>query len=165
MRVMGVDPGTKATGYGVIETSGRRLNPIAWGSVHGPQRKGLAERLKAMSDGLRDAIATYRPTVVAVEDTFYAQNVKAALALGQARGVALLAAADAGLEIVVYPVRTIKKAVVGYGGADKDQIQAMVAHLLGLEEPPESPDAADALAVAICHCHTSALQARLEAAK
>lgn len=162
---MGVDPGTRATGYGVVDASGRSLIPIAWGSIHGPARGSLAERLKAMSDGLREALATYQPTVVAVEDTFYARNVKAALALGQARGVALLAAADAGLDVMAYPARTIKKAVVGYGGADKDQVQVMVAQLLGLEEPPDSTDAADALAVAICHCHTSALRAKIEAAR
>lgn len=164
VRVMGVDPGTKATGFGVVEASGRRLSSVAWGTIRGPARSSLAERLKAMSDGLKEAIAAYRPAVVAVEDTFYAQNVKSALALGQARGVALVAAAEAGLQVVAYPARTIKKAVVGYGGADKEQIQAMVARLLGLKEPPDSLDAADALAVAICHCHTSALEARLKAA-
>ncbi len=162
---MGIDPGTKATGYGVVEVSGRHLSPIAWGTVRGPARQELAVRLKAMSEGLREAIVTYRPKVVAVEDTFYARNVKVALALGQVRGVAILAAAEAGLEVVAYPVRTIKKAVVGYGGADKVQVKTMVAHLLGLKELPESTDAADALAVAICHCHTSALRAKLETAK
>jgi crossover junction endodeoxyribonuclease RuvC len=162
---MGVDPGTRATGFGVVEADGSRLSPVAWGSVKGSARSSLAKRLKAMSDGLREAISTHRPTVVAVEDTFYAQNVKSALALGQARGVALVAAADAGLEVVTYPARTIKKAVVGYGGADKEQVQSMVARLLGLGEPPESHDAADALAVAICHLHASSLEARLKAAK
>lgn len=161
---MGVDPGTKATGFGVVEASGRRLSPVAWGTVKGPARLSLAQRLKAMSDGLKEAIAAHRPTVVAVEDTFYARNVKSALALGQARGVALVAAAEAGLEVVTYPARTIKKAVVGYGGAEKEQVQSMVARLLGLEEPPASPDAADALAVAICHLNTSALEAKLKAA-
>ncbi|MFQ6672401.1 MAG: crossover junction endodeoxyribonuclease RuvC, partial [Candidatus Tectimicrobiota bacterium] len=143
---------------------GRRLTPIAWGVVRGSARAPLAERLKAMSDGLREAIATYHPTVVAIEDTFYARNVKAALALGQARGVALVEAAAAGLEVVTYPARTIKLALVGYGAADKDQVQAMVARLLGLEEPPQPPDAADALAVAICHLHTSTTEAILRAA-
>lgn len=165
LRVMGIDPGTQATGFGVIEAAERLLTPIAWGVVRSPPRAPLAERLKAMSDGLREAIATYRPAIVAVEDTFYARNVKVALTLGQARGVALVAAADAGLEIVTYSARTIKQAVSGYGAASKDQVQAMVAHLLGLEEPPRPPDAADALAVAICHCHTSTMQARLQAAQ
>jgi crossover junction endodeoxyribonuclease RuvC len=165
VRVIGIDPGTKATGYGVVEADGRTLAPIAWGVVRGPARAPLAERLKLMSDGLREAIATYQPDVVAVEDTFYARNVKSALALGQARGVALVAAADAGLEVVAYPPRTVKQAIVGYGGAGKDQVQSMVARLLGLGEPPQPYDAADALAVAICHCHTSTMQARLRAAK
>ncbi len=162
-RVMGIDPGTQATGYGVVEAAGRRLHPIAWGTVRGPTRAGLAERLKAMSDGLREAIDTYRPAVVAVEDPFFALNVKVALALGQARGVALVAAADAGCRVVAYPARTIKQAVVGYGGADKAQVQTMVARLLGLDEPPASADAADALAVAICHLHTGAFEASLRA--
>lgn len=160
---MGVDPGTKAMGYGVIELCGRSLLPIAWGSLKGPYRADLAARLKSMSDGLREAIAAHKPMVVAVEDTFYAQNVKSALALGQARGVAMVAAADAGLDVVAYAARTIKKAVVGFGGADKDQVMAMVARLLGLGEPIESADAADALAVAICHCHSSVLQDHLRA--
>lgn len=159
---MGVDPGTRATGYGVVEVAGARLVPVAWGSILGPARAGLAARLKAMSDGLREALSTYRPAVVAVEDTFYARNVKAALALGQARGVALVAAADAGLEVVTYPARTIKKAVVGYGGADKEQVRSMVVRLLGLKEPPEPVDSSDALAVAICHLHASTLEAKLK---
>lgn len=163
MRVMGVDPGTKAMGYGVIELCGRSLLPIAWGALRGPYRADLATRLKSMSDGLREAIVAHQPMVVAVEDTFYSQNVKSALALGQARGVAMVAAADAGLDVVAYAARTIKKAVVGFGGADKDQVMAMVARLLGLGEPIESPDAADALAVAICHCHSSVLQSHLKA--
>jgi crossover junction endodeoxyribonuclease RuvC len=165
VRVMGIDPGTQATGFGVIEAAERLLAPIAWGVVRPPAGATLAERLKAVSDGLREAIATHRPDVVAVEDTFYARNVKVALTLGQARGVALVAAADAGLEVVTYPVRTIKQAVAGYGAASKDQVQTMVARLLELDEPPQPSDAADALAVAICHFHTSTMEARLRAAQ
>jgi crossover junction endodeoxyribonuclease RuvC len=116
-----------------------------------------------MGEGLREAIATFRPSIIALEDVFAARHPRAAFGLGQARGMALLVAAEAGLEVVSYPARTIKQTVVGYGGADKEQVQTMVAQILGLKDAPRPQDAADALAVAICHCHTSTMRRRLKA--
>src|SRR5215470_16755130 len=161
MRVLGIDCGTECTGYGLVEL-GRNdaLGSIAYGAIQLSRQVPLPERLSTIFDKLCALIEQHRPERVAIEDVFYAVNVKSALKLGQVRGVAMLAAASAGLEVAEYSPLSIKSAVVGYGKAEKHQVQQMVARLLKLEEIPEPSDAADALAIAICHLHTAATRER-----
>src|SRR5947209_5585177 len=164
MRVLGIDCGTEYTGYGVVELlDDERLVCIVCGAIKVSPRDPMATRLLRISIGLQELICQYHPDRVAIEDVFYAVNVKSALKLGQVRGVAMLAAATAGLEVAEYSPLSIKSAVVGYGKAEKHQVQQMVARLLRLAEIPEPPDAADALAIAICHLHTSATLERQRA--
>ena len=161
MRVLGVDCGTEYTGYGVVEQNGQgELHALASGAIRLSPREPLPRRLERIFNKLSELIAAHRPELVAIEDVFYAVNVKSALKLGQVRGVAMLAAAAAGLEVCEYAPLAIKSAVVGYGRAEKSQVQQMVMRLLRLPEAPESPDAADALAIAICHLHTATTLAR-----
>ena len=163
-RVLGIDCGSGATGYGVIETDGRTNRVVASGVILASARLSFPERLKKIGDGLSRIIETYAPDAVAVEEVFYSVNVKSALKLGHVRGVALLKAAEAALPIHEYSPLQIKSSVVGYGRAEKSQVQHMVKALLRLDEiPPE--DAADALAVALCHAHCAQTQAKLAAAQ
>jgi crossover junction endodeoxyribonuclease RuvC len=156
MRVLGIDCGGAYTGYGVVEMdSGGRLMCLTYGAIKLSPREALAQRLSQIYQGLCTLIADHRPDQVAIEGIFYALNVKSALQLGQVRGVAMLAAATAGLEVAEYSPLTIKSSVVGYGRAEKQQVQHMVARLLSLAETPEPMDASDALAIAICHLHTA----------
>jgi len=156
MRVLGIDCGGEYTGYGVVEmNSTGKLACLKCGAIKLSPREPLARRLSRIYDGLGALIAEHRPDEVAIEDVFYALNVKSALKLGQVRGVAMLSAASAGLEVAEYSPLTIKASVVGYGRAEKQQVQHMVMRLLGLTEPPEPMDASDALAIAICHLHTA----------
>jgi crossover junction endodeoxyribonuclease RuvC len=159
MRVFGIDCGTEITGYGVVEPDETSRNPRlicrAYGAIRLPKQKTMPQRLKQVFDELNRALEEWRPDVVAVEEVFYSVNAKSALKLGQVRGVALLAVAHAGLPLAEYAPLKIKSSVVGYGLAGKEQVQFMVARLLELAAPPEPPDAADALAVAICHLHTA----------
>src|SRR6202051_417234 len=165
MRVLGIDCGGAYTGYGVVEMhSGGRLVCLSCGAIKLSPRDPLAQRLASIYDGLGALIVEHQPDEVAIEGIFYALNVKSALKLGQVRGVAMLAAATAGLEVAEYSPLTIKSSVVGYGRAEKQQVQDMVTRLLGLTEPPEPMDASDALAIAICHLHTAATLARQGAA-
>jgi len=165
MRVLGIDCGTEYTGYGVVELEGSgRLVCLISGAIKLSAREPLPLRLSRISEGLAEIIREHQPDNVAIEDVFYALNVKSALKLGQVRGVAMLAAASAGLEVAEYSPLSIKSAVVGYGRAEKHQVQHMVRQLLELEEIPEPADAADALAIAICHLHTSATLERQRAA-
>jgi crossover junction endodeoxyribonuclease RuvC len=155
MRVLGIDCGGEHTGYGVVEMDARgRLCCLASGAIKLSAREALPRRLSRIFTRLGEIIAEHRPDEVAIEDVFYALNVKSALKLGQIRGVAMLAAATAGLEVAEYSPLTIKSSVVGYGRAEKHQVQDMVTRLLGLPTPPEPMDASDALAIAICHLHT-----------
>jgi len=157
MRVLGIDCGGKYTGYGVVEQNGDgALRCVCCGAIALSTRDPLEMRLKKIAAGLEEIIHRYSPQQVAIEDVFYAVNVKSALKLGHVRGVAMLVAAQAGLEVVAYSPLSIKSAVVGYGKAEKSQVQTMVARLLDLALPPEPADAADALAIAICHLHTAA---------
>jgi crossover junction endodeoxyribonuclease RuvC len=157
MRVLGIDCGTEFTGFAVVEhTDQGALSSLIWGAIHLLPREPLPLRLGQVWRKLGEVIAEYRPDEVAIEDVFYSVNVKSALKLGQVRGVAMLAAAQAGLSVAEYAPLTIKSAVVGYGRAEKSQVQEMVTRLLRLEVVPEPPDAADALAIAICHLHTAA---------
>ncbi|MGA7320473.1 MAG: crossover junction endodeoxyribonuclease RuvC [Candidatus Sulfotelmatobacter sp.] len=165
MRVLGIDCGGEYTGYGVVEMdSCGSLVCLTCGAIKLSAREPLARRLSRIYDGLGALILEHRPDEVAIEGIFYALNVKSALKLGQVRGVAMLAAAAAGLEVAEYSPLTIKSSVVGYGRAEKQQVQHMVTRLLGLAEAPEPMDASDALAIAICHLHTGGTLERQRAA-
>jgi crossover junction endodeoxyribonuclease RuvC len=155
VKTFGIDPGSDHTGYGCVETSGGRHRLVVCGSISAPARATFPEKLRHIHAGLAALLARHRPDCVAVESIFHARNVRSALKLGHARGVALLAASEAGLPVVEYAPAEIKRAVVGYGRADKPQIQQMVRLLLGLDSTPSPHDVADALAVAICHVHSS----------
>ncbi len=159
MRVFGIDCGTEVTGYGVVESddSGRqpRLVLKAMGAIRLVKTKTTAERLEQVFRRLSEELERWMPDAVAIEEVFYSVNAKSALKLGQVRGVALLAAATQGLPVAEYAPLKIKSSVVGYGLAKKEQVQFMVARLLQLAEVPQPADAADALAVAICHIHTA----------
>src|SRR5881394_1836586 len=165
MRVLGIDCGTEYTGYGVVELGHDGvLICLTCGAIKLSTRDAMASRLATIFEGLGRIITQHRPDNVAIEDIFYALNVKSALKLGQVRGVAMLAASKAGLDVAEYSPLSIKSAVVGYGKAEKQQVQHMVTRLLNLAEIPEPADAADALAIAICHLHTSATLERQKAA-
>lgn len=156
MRVLGIDCGGEYTGYGIVEMpAAGKLCCLACGAVKLSPRETLPLRLSRIFTKLAELISEYQPDEVAIEDVFYALNVKSALKLGQVRGVAMLAAASAGLEVSEYSPLTIKSSVVGYGRAEKPQVQAMVTRLLALPTAPEPMDASDALAIAICHLHTA----------
>ena len=161
MRVLGIDCGTEYTGYGVVEleTAGR-LCCLSCGAIKVSPREAMARRLERIYGQLSEVIREHAPEQVAIEDVFYAVNAKSALKLGQVRGVAMLAAAVAGLDVAEYAPLAIKSAVVGYGRAEKHQVQTMVTRLLELDAPPEPADASDALAIAICHLHTFATMQR-----
>ena len=159
MRLLGLDPGLKATGWGIVETHGNRLTFVASGTVRSATSQSLAARLSAIYTGLLTIIDTYKPDEAAVGETFLNRNPGSTLKLGQARGVVLLAPAQSGLTVSEYAATTIKKTVVGTGHADKIQVQSMVARLLP-GSLAESPDAADALAIAICHAHHSSVANR-----
>ncbi|MEK6302868.1 MAG: crossover junction endodeoxyribonuclease RuvC [Acidobacteriota bacterium] len=161
VRVIGVDPGSETTGYGVIDSDGRHYELVEYAGIRGPKRVSFAERLLAISRKLEEVIERLSPQACAVEDTFYAVNVKSALKLGQARGAVLVAAARAGIEVFEYSPLEIKSALVGYGRAEKQQVQEMVRVLLGLSVRPEPLDASDALAIAICHINIASTRARL----
>jgi crossover junction endodeoxyribonuclease RuvC len=164
MRVLGVDCGTEYTGFGVVELCpDDTLVCRTCGAIKLSPREALPRRLATIFERLGIIIQEHQPDNVAIEDVFYALNVKSALKLGQVRGVAMLAASSAGLEVTEYSPLSIKSAVVGYGRAEKPQVQHMVTRLLNLAEIPEPPDAADALAIAICHLHTSATLVRQRA--
>jgi crossover junction endodeoxyribonuclease RuvC len=165
MRVLGIDCGTEYTGYGVVELCpDGKLICLTCGAIKLSSRDPLPGRLATIFQRLGRLIEQHHPDNVAIEDVFYAVNVKSALKLGQVRGVAMLAASSAGLEVSEYAPLAIKSAVVGYGKAEKQQVQHMVTRLLNLAEIPQPADAADALAIAICHLHTSATLERQSAA-
>lgn len=154
MRIFGIDPGSQRTGYGCVETDGRVTRLITCGAITAPAAEALPQRLARIHRELLRLLGGCEPDCVAVENLFHAANVRSALTLGHARGVAMLAAVEAGCPVVEYTPAEIKRAVVGYGRADKHQVQQMIKLLLGLAEPPSPHDAADALAVAICHLHS-----------
>jgi len=165
MRVLGVDCGGEYTGYGVVEMlESGKLCCLTSGAIKLSAREPLPRRLSRIYMHLGAIISEHQPDEVAIEDVFYALNVKSALKLGQVRGVAMLAAAAAGLEVSEYSPLTIKSSVVGYGRAEKEQVQHMVMRLLELAAPPETLDASDALAIAICHLHTMGTLERQRAA-
>jgi crossover junction endodeoxyribonuclease RuvC len=154
VRIFGIDPGSERTGYGCVETDGRVTRLVICGTISALAADSFPQRLARIHRELLAAITGCRPDCVAVESVFHAVNVRSALKLGHARGVAVLAAVEAGCPVVEYTPAEIKRAVVGYGRAEKHQVQQMIKLLLGLAEPPSPHDAADALAVAICHLHS-----------
>jgi crossover junction endodeoxyribonuclease RuvC len=154
VRVFGIDPGSERTGYGCVETDGSRHRIVMCGAISAPASASFSDKLFEIHRRLVELLAECRADSVAIENIFYAANVRSALKLGHARGVAMLAAAQAGLTVVEYTPAEIKRAVVGYGRAEKQQVQHMVKLLLGLAVVPSPHDAADALAVAICHVHS-----------
>ena len=163
MRVFGIDPGSVRTGYGCVETDGRRHRLVTCGAIVPPAAAAWPDKLRVIHDRLLERLRAAAPDCVAVENLFHARNVRSALVLGHARGVAVLAAVEAGLAVVEYTPAEIKLAVVGYGRAEKPQMQHMVKLLLGLDTAPSPHDAADALAVALCHVHTGAAPGRRRA--
>jgi crossover junction endodeoxyribonuclease RuvC len=151
MRIAGIDCGSERTGFGIIDSDGRTHSFVAAGVIRTKPAQPLCERLKVIADELRKTLTLYTPHVVAIEDVFHSINAKSALKLAHVRGVALLQAADAGLPVSEYSALEVKMSVVGYGRAEKSQVQMMVQSLLGIHEEFVSFDASDALAVAICH--------------
>ncbi len=160
MITLGIDPGTATMGYGVVAGADEPVS-VAYGVLRTPSDEPMPARLLTLYDGVRALIARHRPDVLAIEQLLFGRNVTTALAVGQARGVVLLAAAQAGLPVAEYKPAQVKEAVVGYGKAEKHQMQEMVRLLLRLPETPHPDDAADALAVAICHVHTARFHTRL----
>ena len=154
LRVMGVDPGSTTTGYGVVDSDGKSYHLVEYAGIRAPARFEFAERLLIITQKLEEVFSRLRPQACAVEETFYAVNVKSALKLGHVRGVVLVAAARAGIPVFEYSPLEIKSALVGYGRAEKHQVQEMVRLLLNLKELPEPLDASDALGAAICHINT-----------
>lgn len=153
-RALGIDPGTARTGYGLIDETEQGIVAVAYGVLTTPADWPIPRRMQSLHHQLQELVALHSPSTAAVEKLFFQKNVRTAMSVGEARGVALLALAEAGLEVGEYSPREVKQAVAGYGAADKRQIQEMVRLLLGLAERPEPDDAADALAIAICHLHS-----------
>lgn len=162
MLVLGLDPGLAIMGYGLVESRGQALVPVTYGVVRTSAQTPTSERLKTLHGALTEILDEYRPDVGAVEELFFGTNARTAMIVGQARGVLMLALAEAGLKAAEYTPMQIKQAITGHGGADKMQVQKMVRLLLNLKELPQPDDAADALAVSICHHHSAHLAALLE---
>ncbi len=159
MVILGIDPGTATTGYGLItEDADGNARLLRCGAILTPAHTPMAQRLQSIYNDLNALLAEWRPAALAVEELFFSRNVTTALAVGQARGVVLLAAAQAGVAIFEYKPAEVKQALVGYGGADKRQMQEMVKIMLGLDAVPRPDDAADAVAIAICHLHSARMR-------
>jgi len=165
MRVLGIDPGSETLGWGVVEGSGLKYSLVDFGTVKSSAKQAFSKRLLKVYQGVTEVIDKYSPEVLAVEDTFYAVNVGVALKLGQVRGAMLLLAEQRGLAIAEYSPRLIKQTVVGYGAAEKQQVQEMVKILLRMKTAPTPHDAADALAIAICHFHHAGMQDKIRLAR
>ncbi len=162
MRVLGVDPGTLTSGYGIVAEEDHKLFHVVSGGISPSAKQPFPKRLKKIYEELEKIISKYRPHVVVVEDLFVSKNIQSALKLGHARGVAILVAMNAGLPVFEYSPLEVKQAVVGNGKAEKKQVQLMVKALLELPKAPHPADAADALAAAICHIHSSRLREMLK---
>ena len=161
MRVMGIDPGSNRTGYGIVESYRNQLELVHWDTIRTQTKSSFPLKLKIIYEKLISIICQFEPDELAVEDLFFSVNPKSILKLGQARGVILLAGANKNIPIAEYSPLEVKQSTVGYGKADKKQVQAMVCRLLNLKIIPNSFDASDALAVAICHLHSSSLKERI----
>jgi len=149
--VIGVDPGLSITGFGILDYKGGQIRTVAFGTIKPPVKESLANRLEYLNSHMTELLEKFEPNDFAIEDTFFSQNVKSALLLGQARGVLLLAAASKGIPTMDYAPRKVKQSVVGNGAADKKQVQYMVQQILGMKEPPKPLDVSDALAIGLCH--------------
>jgi crossover junction endodeoxyribonuclease RuvC len=158
MKILGIDPGSRITGYGIISHEGNRLVHLDNGAIQTDSKRDFPMRLQKIYGGLTEIIEQFRPDAVAVENIFFATNVQSALKLGQARGAAIVAGVNAGLPVFEYTALQVKQAVVGHGRASKDQVQKMIKVLLNLPEVAQE-DASDALAVAVCHAHSARLNA------
>lgn len=154
MRVLGIDPGTSTVGWGVIDGTDSELRLVAYGKISLPADLSFPEKLKEISEGIKKVIRKHKPEALSIEEPFLAKNPKASLRIGQVVGAIEITALNSGIEVTGYSVLEIKQAVVGYGRADKEQVQNMVKVLLHLDKLPEPKDAADALAVAVCHQHS-----------
>jgi len=165
MRVLGIDPGSETLGWGVVEGTGSKYEAVDFGTVRSSTKLSFSKRLLSIHHGVSEVIEKYQPSVLSIEDSFYAKNASVAIKLGQVRGVILLLAEQKSLEIAEYAPRLIKQTVVGYGSAEKHQVGEMVKILLKLKEVPKPHDAADALAIAVCHFHHAGLSSKLAAAK
>ena len=165
MRVIGIDPGSETLGWGIVEGNGLKYTPVAFGTVKSSPRDAFSKRLLKIFSGIDEVIEQYLPDVLSVEHAFYSVNASTAIKLGQVRGVILLLGEQRGLEIAEYEPRLIKKTVVGYGNAEKGQVQEMVRVLLRLKTIPTPHDAADALAIAICHFHHAGMNKKIKTAK
>ena len=161
MRVLGIDPGSETLGWGVVEGSGNKYSLVDFGVVRSNPRMAFSKRLAKIFAEVDEVVAQFQPDALAIEEAFYSINVNVAMKLGQVRGVMLLLAEQRGLSIAEYAPRLIKKSVVGYGNAEKHQVGEMVRILLGMKAAPTPHDAADALAIAICHFHHYGLNDRL----
>lgn len=162
LRVLGIDPGIARMGYGIVEVEGHHLSAVAYGCIETPAHTPVANRLQQIYEELTTIIATHQPDVMAVEELFFYKNVTTAFVVGEARGVALLCGVQGHVPIHEYTPMQVKQAVVGYGKAEKRQIQDMVRILLNLQERPKPDDVADALAIAITHAHAAPLTANLQ---
>ena len=165
MKVLGIDPGSETLGWGVVEGSGLKYALTDYGTVKSSPKEAFSKRLLKIYNDVEAVIEKFQPDVVSVEEAFYANNVKVALKLGQVRGVVLLVGEKHNLEISEYSPRLVKQTVVGYGNAEKHQVQEMVRVLLKMKVVPQPHDAADALAIAICHFHHAGVQNRIMSAK
>ena len=154
MRILGIDPGYAVMGYGVLDYNGNRFKTVGYGSVETEAGLPMPERLKLLYDGLTEIIQKYEPDEVSIEELFFNRNVTTAIGVGEARGVAMLACVEGGLVVSEYTPMQIKQALVGYGKAEKAQVQMMVKTILNLPEVPKPDDTADAVAAAICHAHS-----------
>jgi crossover junction endodeoxyribonuclease RuvC len=164
MFVLGIDPGLSRCGYGVVTRRGAQLSAVAGGVVSTEPTVPLPERLATLAEELRALVGEFHPDAVVVERVFFQVNARTAMATGMAAGIALVAAAESGCQVAQYTSNEVKQALVGYGGATKEQVQRMVASVLGLDEPPRPPDVADALALAACHLTTQPLRRAVAAA-
>ncbi|MDR4507489.1 MAG: crossover junction endodeoxyribonuclease RuvC [Candidatus Brocadiaceae bacterium] len=153
MKILGIDPGTQITGYGMVEKNGPGITVLEYGSIKTNKNQSFPQRLYAIHEKIMEIISLRKPDHMAVEEVFYSKNVKAAIKIGEARGIVLLCAASRGIPIAEYSAKVVKKSVVGNGNAHKGQVQEMVKIILGLPEIPKPDDASDALAIAICHSH------------
>ena len=165
MRILGIDPGYAILGYGVIEMNGNRFKVLDYGAVTTEAKMEMPDRLKVLYNSLMEVIIRHEPDVASIEELFFNTNAKTAILVGQARGVAVLACANSGLEIEEYTPLQIKQALVGYGRAEKKQVQTMVKTILNLKEVPKPDDTADALAAAVCHGHSAGSRKRLKGLK
>ncbi len=165
MKVLGIDPGSETLGWGVVEGNGLKYSLVEYGTIKSSPRDRFSLRLLNISESIEALIEKHKPDVLSIEEAFYAVNVKVALKLGQVRGVALLLGEKNKLEVAEYSPRLVKQTVVGYGNAEKHQVQEMVRLLLRLPSVPEPHDAADALAIAICHFHHAGTRQRILAAE